>query len=229
MDAMAATGKPFYSLVLSVTNHRPFTYPDGRIPKVEGLHRRENAVRYADYALGRFIRQAREHAFFKDTLFVLMGDHGARVYGAAEIPLASYEVPILFYAPGVIPAGRRIDTLASSLDIPPTVLGVLGMGYDSKFFGHDVFHVDPAAGRALMTHNNKIALLRGSRIAVLGLHQSTTVYDLGPDYELRPVLTPDAAGRELIEDAIAYYNGADSIYRSGAYAFQASPERVARR
>jgi len=230
MDAMAATGKPFYSLVLSVTNHRPFTFPEGRIPKVEGLHRRENAVRYADYALGRFIRQAREHAFFKDTLFVLMGDHGARVYGAAEIPLASYEVPILFYAPGVIPAGGRVDTLASSLDVPPTVLGVLGMAYDSKFFGHDVFHVDPAAGRALMTHNNEIALLRGSRIAVLGLHQSTAVYDLGPDYELRPVLTPDAAGHELIEDAIAYYNGADSIYRSGAYAFHPKrQERVARR
>jgi phosphoglycerol transferase MdoB-like AlkP superfamily enzyme len=231
MDAMAATGKPFYSLVLSVTNHRPFTYPDGRIPVVEGLHRRENAVRYADYALGRFIRQAKGHAFFKDTLFVLMGDHGARVYGAAEIPLASYEVPILFYAPGVIPAGRRIDTLASSLDIPPTILGVLGMGYDSKFFGHDVFHIDPAAGRALMTHNNKIALLRGARIAVLGLHQSTALYDLGPDYAMRPVLTQDAEGRELIEDAIAYYNGADTIYRSGAYAFQyrKPPERVARR
>ena len=227
MDAMAATGKPFYSLVLSVTNHRPFTYPDGRIPAVEGLHRRENAVRYADYALGRFIQQAKEHAFFKDTLFVLMGDHGARVYGAAEIPLASYEVPILFYAPGVIPPGRRIDTLASSLDIPPTILSVLGMGYDSKFFGHDVFHAAPSAGRALMTHNNKIALLRGSRIAVLSLHKSTSLYDLGPDYSLRPVLTPDAEGRELIEDAIAYYNGADSIYRSGAYAFRTSPERVA--
>jgi len=231
MDTMAATGKPFYSLVLSVTNHRPFTFPEGRIPVVEGFHRRENAVRYADYALGRFIRQAKEHAFFKDTLFVLMGDHGARVYGAAEIPLASYEVPILFYAPGVIPAGRRIDTLTSSLDLPPTILGVLGMGYDSKFFGHDVFHVDPGAGRALMTHNNKIALLRGSRIAVLSLHQSTSLYDLGPDYAMRPVATPDAEGKELIEDAIAYYNGADSIYRSGAYAFQVRkpPESVARR
>lgn len=226
MDAMAATGRPFYTLILSVTNHRPFLYPDGRIPVVPGLHRRENAVRYADYALGRFIRQAREHTFFKDTLFVLMGDHGARVYGAAEIPLASYEVPILFYAPGVIPAGRRIDTLSSSLDVPPTILGVLGMGYDSKFFGHDVFHIDPSAGRALMTHNNEIALLRGSRIAVLGLHESTSVYDLGPDDSLRPIPVPDADGRELIEDAIAYYDGADSIYRSGAYAFRTPPERL---
>jgi phosphoglycerol transferase MdoB-like AlkP superfamily enzyme len=220
MDAMAATGRPFYTLILSVSNHRPFTYPEGRIPVDTRFHRRESAVRYADWALGRFIRQARQHAFFKDTLFVLMGDHGARVYGAAEIPLASYEVPVLFLAPGVVPAGRRLDTLASSLDIPPTVLGLLGMEYDSKFFGHDLFHIDPSAGRALMTHNNEIALLRGTRIAVLGLHQSTAVFDLGPDYALRPVRSLDAGARELIEDAIAYYDGADALYRSGGLAFR---------
>jgi phosphoglycerol transferase MdoB-like AlkP superfamily enzyme len=227
MDSMAATGKPFYTLILSVSNHRPFAFPDGRIPYDRQLHRRENVVRYADYALGRFLRQAQGHDFFKNTLFVLMGDHGARVYGAAEIPLASYEVPILFYAPGVVPAGQRLDTLASSLDVPPTILGVLGFDYDSKFFGHDLFHLDPSAGRALMTHNNEIALMRGSRIAVLGLHESTSLFDLGPEYSLKPVPNPDANGRELIEDAIAYYDGADTLYRTGAYAFQNPPERVA--
>jgi membrane-anchored protein YejM (alkaline phosphatase superfamily) len=231
MDALAATGRPFYTLILSVSNHRPFTYPEGRIPVDTRFHRRENAVRYADWALGRFIRQARQHAFFKDTLFVLMGDHGARVYGAAEIPLASYEVPVLFLAPGVVPAGQRLDTLASSLDIPPTVLGLLGMEYDSKFFGHDLFHIDPSAGRALMTHNNEIALLRGTRIAVLGLHQSTAVFDLGPDYALQPVRSMDAGARELIEDAIAYYDGADTLYKRGGFAFrEALPrERLTRR
>ena len=227
MDGMAATGKPFYTLILSVSNHRPFAFPEGRIQYDRQLHRRENVVRYADYALGRFLRQAKDHDFFKNTVFVLMGDHGARVYGAAEIPLASYEVPILFYAPGVIPAGQRVDTLASSLDVPPTILGVLGFDYESKFFGHDLFHIDPSAGRALMTHNNEIALMRGSRIAVLGLHESTALFDLGPEESLQPVPTPDAGGRELIEDAIAYYDGADTLYRSGAYAFQSPPERIA--
>ncbi len=223
MDTMQATGRPFYTLILSVSNHRPFTYPEGRIPLDRRFHRRENAVRYADYALGRFMQQARDHAFFKNTLFVLMGDHGPRVYGAAEIPLASYEVPILFYAPGVIPAGQRLDTLASSLDVPPTILGVLGLDYDTKFFGHDLFHIEPGAGRALLTHNNEIALLRGPRIAVLGLRSSTAVYQLGPDYSMRQVSPLDAAGRDLVEDAIAYYNGADTIYRRGAYAFHDGP------
>ena len=217
MDAMHAQGRPFYTLVLSVSNHRPFHFPEGRIAWDEKLKSRENAVRYADWALGRFKRQARNHAFFDDTLFVLMGDHGARVYGASEIPLGSYEVPILFYAPGVVPAGRRVDTLASSLDVPPTVLGLLGLEYDSRFFGHDVLRVDRSAGRALMTHNNEIALMRGSRIAVLGLHRSTQLYDVRPDGSFIRTPASDGAGRELIEDAIAYYSGADTAYRNGSY------------
>ncbi|HEX3129166.1 MAG TPA: LTA synthase family protein [Thermoanaerobaculia bacterium] len=217
MDAMHANGRPFYTLVLSVSNHRPYTFPEGEITWDKSLKSRENAVRYADWALGRFVRQARQHAFFKDTLFVLMGDHGARVYGSAVIPLPSYEVPILFYAPGVIPAGDRIDTLTSSLDIPPTVLGVLGMEYDSPFFGHDVLHIDPSAGRALMTHNNEIALMKGSRIAVLGLHRSAQLFDVRPDGSFVPLPRPDRAGVELIEDAISYYTGADTEYRNGSY------------
>lgn len=227
MDGLAAKGKPFYSLVLSVSNHRPFTFPQNGIQALPRFHRRENVVRYADYALGRFMREAKAHAFYKDTVFVLMGDHGARVYGAAEIPLASYQVPILVVAPGV-PAGARLDTMASSLDVPPTILGLLGLDYESKFFGHDLFHIDPRAGRALMTHNNDIALMRGNRMAVLGLHESADLFQVDPATgEMAPLKTPDAAGHELIEDAIAYFNGADRLYRSGAYRFQPSRPQVA--
>ena len=126
MDAMAAAGRPFYTLALTVTNHRPYFFPEGEVQWDPNLKGRGNAVRYADWALGRFMDEARGHAWYDDTLFVLMGDHGARVYGAAEIPLASYEVPVLLIGPGV-PAGQRIDTLASSLDVPPTILGRLGL------------------------------------------------------------------------------------------------------
>ncbi|HKV07076.1 MAG TPA: LTA synthase family protein [Thermoanaerobaculia bacterium] len=227
MEAARAQGKPFYSLVLSVSNHRPFAFPEDHLKYDRRYHRRENAVRYADYALGGFMARARAKGFYRDTLFVLMGDHGARVYGAAEIPLASYEVPILFLGAGV-PEGRRVDTLASSLDVPPTVMGLLGMSYDSKFFGHDVLRVPPSEGRALLTHNSEIALMREGRMAVLGLHESLDLYDVdlaSGDMKRRKSL--DRADRDLAEDAIAYYNGADRLYRGGAYAYgpaRPSPE-----
>lgn len=227
MDAMAANGKPFYSLVLTVSNHRPYAFPQDHLQPLSGLHRRENAVRYADYALGRFMKKAREHAFFSDTLFVLMGDHGARVYGAAEIPLASYEVPILFLGPGVA-AGSRLDTVASSLDVPPTILGILGVAYESLFFGNDVFHPDGEEGRALMGHNSEVALLRGGRMAVLGLHQQARVYTVDPATRaMTPLATLDAPARQLVSDAIAYYDGADLALRTGEYTMEEIREELA--
>jgi hypothetical protein len=137
------------------------------------------------------------------------------VYGSAELPLASYQVPILFVGPG-IEAGRRIDTLASSLDIPPTVLGILRASYRSKFFGRDVFAERTDEGRALMTHNSKIGLLEGHHLAVLGLQGATSLYACDPDGpECHPVAAEHHPG--LIERAIAFYNGANLLYERGGY------------
>lgn len=217
MDAQVKSGRPFYNLILSVSNHKPYTYPRGRIAADPDKHWRINAVQYADWALGRFMRQARSHPWFDSTLFVLMGDHGARVYGAAEIPLASYEVPILFYQPGTIPAGQHITTLVSSMDLPSTILARLGISYESKFFGLDAFALPEAKGRALMSHNNSIAMMRGDYVAVLGLRGATTLYRYSKaDSGLSRVPSPDSVGTETIRDAIAYFSSADRLYRSGA-------------
>ena len=229
MDSLHATGRPFYTLVLSVSNHRPYTYPAGRIAADPNERKRVNVVQYADWALGRFVRKARTHAFFDSTVFVLMGDHGPRVYGAAEIPLASYSVPMLFYAPGIVPAGVRIGELASSMDVPPTVLGLLGGDYDSKFFGRDVLSPHARPGLAVMTHNNEIALMRGNRLGVLGLRGATAVYDVSADATtMRKLAMPDSGGRSLVEDAIAYFQTADALYRHGEYRFHTIPAIASR-
>jgi phosphoglycerol transferase MdoB-like AlkP superfamily enzyme len=218
MDAQHALGRPFYALVLTVSNHRPFTFPEDHVVPDPELGGRQNAVRYADFALGRFMREARQHDFFDDTLFVLMGDHGARVYGAADIPLPSYQVPILLIAPDLVPAGATLDTLASTMDIPPTVLGLLGSSYPSKFFGNDLFEIPADGGRALMTHNNDIALMRQGRLAVLGLHRSTRLFERDQEGSTQTLIPhPDRDGLELIEDAIAFYQGANELYEGGGY------------
>ncbi|HEU5183102.1 MAG TPA: LTA synthase family protein [Gemmatimonadaceae bacterium] len=219
LDSLHSNGKPFYAMILTVSNHKPYDYPTGRIAEDPAAHSRGHAVRYADWALGRFVREARTHAFFDSTLFVFMGDHGARVYGAAEIPLPSYEVPIVFYGPRIVAAGKRVATLASSLDVPPTVLGILGGEYSSRFFGRDVFRDRAEDGRALMTHNAELALMRGARMAVLGLRGATTVYAVNESGDLRAVAHPTTGDRELASEAVAFYEGADHLYRSGTYRF----------
>ena len=221
MDAMDQTGKPFFTMILSVSNHRPYTYPPGTIEPLPGLSRRQNVVRYADWAIGRFFRAAREKAFYDHTFFVVMGDHGARVYGSATIPLASYEVPILLLAPGFLPADARIDTLASSLDVPPTILSILGLAYPSRFFGQDLLHTPPENGRALLVHNGDIALMRNGQIAVLGLRQQVDVYDVErASGAFRRANGDSVSARGLANDAIAYFQSADQLVRSGGYGLE---------
>jgi phosphoglycerol transferase MdoB-like AlkP superfamily enzyme len=218
MDELARSGSPFYLLALTVSNHRPYHFPQDAVRWDPRMKARPNAVRYADHALGRFFDALRTRPYFDETLLVVMGDHGTRVYGAAEIPLASYEVPVVFVGPGVAPAGTRDDSLASSLDIPPTILGALGIDYASRFFGRDLFHSDPAAGRAFLTHNSTIALLEGDRLAVLGLRHTQRLYRVGWGRDaLEPLPESSAADRDLMADAVAFYQTADELYRSGRY------------
>lgn len=212
LDALHARGKPFFATLLTVSNHTPFTYPKGRIPENPDEQRREFAMRYADYALGKFMRDARAHGFFDNTLFVFLGDHGARVYGAQEIPMDSYEIPVLFYAPKLIAQGRRVDILGSQMDVAPTLLGLLDMDYRSQFFGRDLRRVAPDRTWALMSHNRDVALLRDNRLAVLGVRGVTELWERDPASGKFRRLPPQT-DPELIEDAIAYYQSAAQLYQ----------------
>ncbi|MEZ6044071.1 MAG: sulfatase-like hydrolase/transferase [Planctomycetaceae bacterium] len=167
LDQLHATGKPFLATLLTVSNHRPFTYPEGRIP--ETAQTRENAIRYADWALGYFFREAKQHDFYKNTIFIVMGDHGARVYGSQLFPMSSYRVPVLMIHPDQEIAGTRCHTLGCSLDIPAILMGQLGGEYRSVFPGQDVLSIPANEGRALMQHNHDLALLDAqNRMLVLG-------------------------------------------------------------
>ena len=105
--ALAQAGKPFFATVLSVSNHKPYTYPKGRIPEDPDQHYRKNAVKYSDFALGEFFRRARKELFWTNTIFAVVADHGARVYGKQSIPIHSYEIPVLITGPAVVPAPAR--------------------------------------------------------------------------------------------------------------------------
>lgn len=210
-DALHEAGDPFLSVILSVSNHRPFTYPDGRIPLPSADQGREHAVRYADHALGRFFRMAKQRPFHDGTLYVVFGDHGARVYGAQMFPLESYRIPALIILPDGEHAGSRCSTLACTLDIAPTIMGLLGGDYRSTFFGRNVLGGSEDRGRALMQHNRNLALLQANdRMTILGCPTIATFLELDrTDFTLRPAAEPDTAA---LAEAIAYFQIADHLY-----------------
>ena len=137
MNAQAKTGKPFFNHWMTVSNHRPFTYPEGRIDIPGTAKSRQGGVKYTDYALKLFFELAKKESWFKDTVFVIVADHCASSAGRTELPLDRYRIPCLIYADFL--EAKRVDTLASQIDVMPTVMELLNFSYESKFLGQDIF------------------------------------------------------------------------------------------
>ena len=214
MDEMATGAQPVFLSLLTVSNHRPYTYPEGRIDKDPARKRKENSATYADWAFGDFVERARAKPWFRDTIFVFVGDHGPRVYGAAQVPVPSYRVPLLFYAPAHV-AAERNATLGSSMDMGPTLLGLLGISHDSPFFGVDLRRVPPGGGRVAMEHNFAVALGDGSSVAMLLPGRQTRGWAMKPGpVELTPLQGADPA---LADRAIALYQTAHRLFYGRRY------------
>lgn len=212
-DALSKTGKPFLAQIMTTSNHKPFTFRAG-VPGVppEGGGRAAG-VRYADFAVGYFLEEAKKHPWFRDTIFVVVADHGARVYGKVEIPLKTYEIPLMIWSPGHLQP-RRVDTLAGQIDIAPTLLGLLGIPYTAPFFGQNLLGPNPGPRIALFNHNHDIALYRDGRIVVLGLQRKSTTYSYDKEKNTFKVEPRDT---DLEDLAIAYYQTAFEQFRSHNY------------
>lgn len=217
-DRQHANGEHIFSVIMSTSNHKPFTFPAG-IPGVppEGGGR-EAGVRYADYAVGRFFDLVRNKPYFADTVFVIVGDHGARIYGREEIPMRSYELPLVVYAPKHIKPAR-VSTLMSQIDIAPTVLGMLNVSYDSVFFGRDALLAGDHSPYALLSHNRDVALFHDRSLVVLGIQRAVTSYDYSKitNDQHRVERDPDE-----VRDAASVFQTAYNLYRHGLYRMTAA-------
>ncbi|HBA88164.1 MAG TPA: sulfatase [Geobacter sp.] len=203
-----AEKKPFFSMVMTTSNHRPFTYPAGRIdiPVKSG---RNGGVKYADYAIGRFIAEASSQPWFKDTIFVFIADHCAGSAGKTDIPVKKYEIPMLVYSPAHVKPGR-VERMTSQIDVAPTVLGLMNMSYRSDFIGRDILKDSGQPGRAFISTYQKLGYLTENELLVLGPRQYAAQYKVdrkSGDAKKEPVT--DA----LLTDMLAYYQGEDYLYQ----------------
>ena len=209
-DAEHAAGKPFFLQLMTTSNHRPYTYPEGRIdiPSGEG---RAGAVKYTDYAIGRFLEAARQKPWFDQTVFVFVADHNAGSAGQQDLPVENYRIPLFIHAPALIEP-RRIDRLASQIDIAPTLLGLLGFDYTSTFYGRDMLRDGDWQGRALIGNYQHLGLYDGVRLAILSPRRQ--MRSVGEDER-------EVAGDDpLVRRAIAYYQGADHAFRQRLIAWR---------
>jgi phosphoglycerol transferase MdoB-like AlkP superfamily enzyme len=207
-NASHAAGRPFFSFVMTTSNHRPYTYPSGKI-NIPSKSGRDGAVKYADYAIGQLIAKAKRQPWFKDTLFVIVADHCAGSARKLALPVKRYEIPLLVYAPALVKPAR-VDRMMSQIDIAPTVLGLLGSSYPSRFFGRDVLADGTGPERAFIATYQKLGYIEGDRLLVLGPRQQADFYRFSRENGSTREIPADA---DLLMNALAYYQGSDYVYR----------------
>lgn len=206
--------KPFFSLMFSTSNHEPFEFPDGRIDLYEQPKNTvHNAMKYADFSIGKFFELAKKEAYFKNTIFVVIADHNTRTYGKNLVPVNKFHIPALIIAPNV-EKGSTYDNLASQMDIPSTVLALSGITTKTPMPGRNLLKLPKGTkGRTIMLFHETYAFRVEDDIVILNPNAKPLQFKVKSDTELIPV----ALNEELAKDALAHIIASSNLYKKRVY------------
>ncbi|QNK63408.1 sulfatase-like hydrolase/transferase [Pedobacter sp. PAMC26386] len=208
-DAEFKQGKPFYNFVMTTSNHRPFTFPAGKIKYASGSGR-EGAVRYTDYAIGEFLKNMSKKPWYKNTVIIIVADHCASSAGKNEIDISKYHIPCLILN---LPqkGGQVLDKMCSQIDIYPTLFSLLGWKYESNLYGKNLF--DPSyQPRAVLGTYQKLAYLKQDSLVILGPQQKmeTFLYNKAKNEQV-----PAKLSKVVTDQAVASYQTAYDLFKNG--------------
>ena len=223
MTAEAKENKPFFNHIMTVSNHRPFTYPNNKIDIPGDIKSRDGGVKYTDYALRKFFEMARKQPWFNNTVFVIVADHCASSAGKTELPLDKYRIPAIIYTPNGKP--EKCEKLMSQIDLMPTLFGLLHFDYHSKFFGQDVLK-PTYKPRAFIATYQDLGLIKDNVLTILSPKQQVKQFSLkinpktgvAPEFQLNydeiPLKTEKLS---LVNETISYYQSASYMLKEKKY------------
>lgn len=196
-DISFAEDKPFLSVALTMSNHHPYTYPDGKIETPLNDTPRHKAMKYADFALGEFLKEAQTKPWFDNTLFVFMTDRASGNARTQSSTLEDYRIPLIIYGPKFVKS-QKIETPISQLDVTPTLLGLLDFNYQSRFYGQDALKPSYQP-RIFFGSWQKIGYAQNGVEIIL---------NPGRSYGITPTNTSETLKEKYLNEAVAYYQQA---------------------
>ena len=224
MNSEFKQNKPFFNHIMTVSNHRPFTYPNGKIDIPGDAKSREGGVKYTDFAMRKFFKLAEKQPWFTNTVFVIIADHCASSAGKTELPVDKYRIPAMIYSPGFVQPSH-FNILMSQIDIMPTVFGMLNFNYKSKFFGQDVLKADYKPRALIATYQN-LGLIKDNILTIISPKQEVKQLQLsllpnpkvGSEFQLfydqKPIAVPR---KDLENETISYYQSASEMLKNKKY------------
>ena len=165
MNIEAKSGIPFFHQWMTVSNHRPFTYPEGKIDIPGNAKSREGGVKYTDYSIRKFFEMAKKQSWYKNTVFVIVSDHCASSAGKTELPMDKYRIPGFVFSDGFIEPQKFNQTM-SQIDVMPTVLGLLNFKYQSRFLGQDVLSTNFEPKAYIATYQD-LGLIKDNYLTII--------------------------------------------------------------
>lgn len=206
--------KPFVSLIFSSSNHEPFEFPDGRIKLYDKQKNTvNNAMKYADYSIGKFFESAKKEAYYKNTIFLVIADHNTRTYGDHLVPINKFHIPALIIGPNVL-KGQKYTKLCSQIDMQPTLLNKIGMDVKIPMAGRNLFNLpDSVEGLAIMQFNDINAFWVGNEVVIMQPNKEPLQFHVEKD----TVFTPELLNSDLAKDALAHVLSAYYLYNEKKY------------
>ncbi|MEO7977278.1 LTA synthase family protein [Flavobacterium sp.] len=223
MNQEALQNKPFFNHIMTVSNHRPFTYPNNKIDIPGDIKSRDGGVKYTDYSLRKFFGMASKQPWFQNTVFVIVADHCASSAGKTELPLDKYRIPAFVYSPKIKP--EKCTKLMSQIDLMPTVLGMLHFDYQSKFFGQDVLQSDYKP-RAFIATYQDLGLIKDNVLTILSPKREVKQFQLklnhkksvAPEFQLYyDEILLKKPRTDLINETVSFYQTASSVLKQKKY------------
>ena len=160
-DSMTSISEPFLKVVLTLSSHEPFDVPMEPVFKgSDDFTKYRNSIYYSDKALGSFLDWAKETAWWKNALIIMVADHCARFNNMPNYKPDVFKIPMLWVGGALENKGIRIEKLGGQVDIPSTVLSQLGL-IGSFPFGKDLLS-DNSKSFAFYTYNEGFGFITDS-------------------------------------------------------------------
>lgn len=204
-------GKPFVTVMFSQSNHMPFELPENKIEFVKDKPKQsvENAVKYADFAIGKLFELAKKEEYFKDTVFVVAADHNIRTYGDDIVPVNMFHIPAIIISDGQ--PSQNYNKLTTQPDVLATALDLIGLDLKYPILGKSIYS-DEKRDISLMLFNEFYALREGNSVAVLGPNIKPKTYK----YENSRLIESEQ-NKNLEESALALIWVLNDLYKNKLY------------
>ena len=209
-DKAALTNIPFFNFVMTTSNHRPYTYPEGKIDIPSGTGR-DGGIKYTDYAIGNFLKQAKTKPWYGNTVFVIMADHCASSAGRWSLNIDKYRIPAMIVNLQDV-APQKIEKLSSQIDMFPTLFSLLNWDYTSNLFGKDIMEMQKEDERAFIGNYRNLGLLKDKKLMILSDQHVANYFEWETDNDNLISKDMDA---KMLDETISFYQVADYLYRNG--------------